>query len=316
MIPESRESEERILLTGKDPLAIAKATEARVGRRLPWVEPEEAGAAEATVWFCAGTPPSKPISLPRLRWIHSGWAGIENWFKRPEWRDGVELTRTVGDFPRRIAEYVACYLLADALGARESWRQMEAREWRRWTPGTLEGRALLVVGYGAIGRRVGEVARSLGMVTRGVRRGPLTPEDLALGIEEASAIDALLPGADVVVNLLPLTAETESFWNAARFARFRKGAVFVNVSRGATVDEGALVAALREERPARAILDVFREEPLPAENPLRLAPGVWITPHVAGIGTVEPLALEFAENWRRWISGDPLVHRVDRSRGY
>jgi len=311
----SAASEDRILLTAKDPRAVALATDACVGTPLPWVAPEEPAAVEATVWFCAGTPPGSPLSLPRLRWIHTGWAGIENWFQRPEWRDGVELTRTVGDFPKRIAEYVACYLLADALGARESWRQMEAREWRRWTPGTLAGRALLVVGYGAIGRRVGEVARALGMATRGVRRGPLTPEDHAHGVEEASALDALLPGADVVVNLLPSTAETESFWDAARFARFRKGAVFVNVSRGATVDEGALVAALEEGRPARAILDVFREEPLPASSPLRSAP-IWITPHVAGIGTVEPLAVAFAENWKRWIARDPLVHRVDRGRGY
>jgi len=306
----------RVLLTATDWRGVARATDAEAGGRLPWVLPGEPGADLATVWFCAGRPPAEPISLPRLRWIHSGWAGIEDWFGRSEWREGVELTRTVGDFPQRIAEYVACYLLADALGARESWRSMEAREWRRWTPGTLHGRSLLIVGHGAIGRRVGEVARAIGMATRGVRRGPLTAEDHALGVEEPSALDALLPGADVVVNLLPLTPETESFWEEGRFARFRNGATFVNVSRGATVDEDALLQALRAGRPARAILDVFREEPLPVQSPLRSAPGVWITPHVAGIGTVEPLAADFAENWRRWIARESLRRRVERARGY
>jgi phosphoglycerate dehydrogenase-like enzyme len=290
--------------------------EAEAGRTLPWVWPGKPDAGLATVWFCAGRPPAEPVSLPRLRWIHSGWAGIEDWFGRPEWREGVRLTRTVGDFPQRIAEYVACYLLADALGARESWRLMEAREWRRWTPGTLFGRSLLVVGYGSIGSRVAEVARALGMATRGVRRGPLTPEDHAMGVEERSALDALLPGADAVVNLLPRTPETEAFWNEELFARFRNGATFVNASRGATVDEGALLAALHAGRPARAILDVFREEPLSAEHPLRSAPGVWITPHVAGIGTVAPLAADFAENWRRWIAGKSLLRQVERARGY
>ena len=314
--PPRVEARARVLLTAGDPDAVARATEAALGGPLPWVRPEEPGASSATVWFCAGRPPAQTMSLPGLRWIHSGWAGVEDWFARAEWRDGVRLTRTVGDFPQRIAEYVAGYLLADALGARESWRQMEAREWRRWTPGTLAGRALLVVGHGAIGRRVAEVARALGMATRGVRRGPLTPADHALGVEEPSALEALLPGADVVVNLLPLTVDTESFWNAGRFARFREGAVFVNVSRGATVDERALVDALREGRPARAILDVFREEPLPAESPFRGSPNVWITPHVAGIGTVEPLAAAFAKNWGRWIVGEPLDHEVRRNRGY
>jgi len=307
---------ERVLLTASDPDAVARATERLAGGPLPWVRPGEPGASDASVWFCAGRPPAEPLSLSRLRWIHTGWAGVEDWFGRPEWREGVRLTRTVGDFPQRIAEYVAGYLLADALGARESWRQMEARAWRRWTPGTLAGRALLVVGHGAIGRRVGEVARALGMATRGVRRGPLTPEDHALGVEEASALDALLPGADVVVNLLPLTPETESFWSAARFGRFRPDSIFVNVSRGATVDEDALLAALAGGRPSRAILDVFREEPLPAGSPLRAAPGVWITPHVAGIGTVEPLAADFAANWRRWIARAPLHREVVRPRGY
>lgn len=317
MSGSERESRgDRILLTAADPEEVARAAEVAAGGRLPWVRPGEPDASEAAVWFCAGRPPTEAVSLPRLRWIHSGWAGIENWFGRPEWREGVHLTRTVGDFPQRIAEYVACYLLADALGARESWRLMESREWRRWTPGTLAGRALLVVGHGSIGRRIGEVARALGMATRGVRRGPLTPEDHALGVEESSALDALLPGADVVVNLLPLTRETESFWNADRFDRFRPGSVFVNVSRGATVDEDALVAALRGGRPSRAILDVFREEPLQATSPLRASPSVWITPHVAGIGTVEPLAADFAENWRRWIARKPLRHQVVRARGY
>ncbi|MGE5175306.1 MAG: D-2-hydroxyacid dehydrogenase [Hyphomicrobiales bacterium] len=305
-----------VLIEDKDPADLARRVAEATGGDVPWIAPGDARERDATVWLCGGPPAATPRALDRLRWIHTGWAGVDAWLARPEWRGDVVLTRTVGDFPQRIAEYVAGYLLADALGVREAIRQMEKGGWERWTPGTLAGRAMLVVGYGAIGRRVAEVARELGMATRGIRRGPLTAEDRARGIEDGSSLDALLPGADVVVTLLPLTAETESFWTAARFARMRPGAVFVNASRGRTVDEPALLAGLASGRPARAILDVFREEPLPASHPLRRAPGVWITPHVAGVGTSEAIAREFAGNWKRYRASEPLRERVDRGRGY
>jgi len=304
---------ELVLLEGGDS-EIRTAVDRLAGGPLPWAAPSH--ESQATVWFIPHRPPDAPRELPALRWIHSGWAGIEFWLDRPEWRDGVTLTRTVGDFPQRIAEYVVGWLLADSLGVPEAFRQMEARVWVRWMPGSLFGRSMLVVGYGAIGRRVAEAARALGMTVRGIRRGPLGPEDYALGVEEAASLEALLPGADVVVNLLPLTPETGAFWTRERFARTKEGSTFVNVSRGGTVDEGALLEGLERGRPARAILDVFREEPLPATSPLRSAPGVWITPHIAGRGTAEPLAAEFAANWMRYRDGAALRHVVDRARGY
>jgi phosphoglycerate dehydrogenase-like enzyme len=305
-----------LVLIEEDDAALRREVDAHAGGQLPWVAAGAAREARATIWFCAGKPPAAPRALPALRWIHSGWAGVESWFARPEWREGVLLTRTVGDFPQRIAEYVAGYLLADTLGVPEALRQMEARTWRQWTPESLAGRSLLVVGYGAIGRRVAEVARALGMSARGIRRGPLTAEDHARGVEEVSALEALLPAADVAVNLLPLTPETRDFWTADRFARMKRGSIFVNVSRGGTVDEAALAKAIREGRPARAILDVFQEEPLPPEHPLREARGVWITPHLAGAGTPAALASEFTANWLRWQRGQPLARQVDRARGY
>jgi phosphoglycerate dehydrogenase-like enzyme len=309
----SRAEAGTILLEGGDD-AIRREVERRAGTPLPWAAPGE--EARAAVWFCPHRLPMTPRALPALRWIQTGWAGVEGWFERPEWREGVLLTRTVGDFPQRIAEYVIGYLLADALGVDEALRQMEGGAWKRWTPRSLAGRSLLVVGHGAIGRRVAEAARGIGMSTRGIRRGPLAPEDLALGVEEPGALEALLPASDIVVNLLPLTPGTRSFWGRERFDRMKEGSTFVNVSRGATVDDEALIASLARRRPARAILDVFREEPLPASDPLRSAAGAWVTPHVAGIGTAEPLAAEFAANWLRYRDGAPLRNVVDRARGY
>jgi glyoxylate/hydroxypyruvate reductase A len=119
-----------------------------------------------------------------------------------------------------------------------------------------------------------------------------------------------------VVGLLPRTAETESFWGEERFAALADGAVFVNVGRGTSVDEEALLRGIQRGRPGFAILDVFREEPLPADDPLRREARVWITPHIAGAGTVPMMAAAFVANWRRYRSGKPLHHRVDRRRGY
>ena len=304
---------EVILLEGGD-RSMREIAERRAGAALPWAEPGQ--EKSATVWFCPGRPPATPRDLPALRWIHSGWAGIEDWFQRPEWKDGVQLTRTVGDFPQRIAEYVAGWLLAQSLDVPEAVRQMEQRTWRRWTSESLYGRTLLVVGYGAIGRRVAEVARGLGMHALGIRREPVTPEERATGVHSVEDLNPLLSSSSVVVNLLPLTKETAEFWNADRFRWMMPGSTFVNVSRGGTVDEAALIAGLAKNQPARAILDVFQEEPLPEAHPLRSTPGVWITPHVAGIGTQEPLAAEFAANWHRYRDGVPLRNVVDRARGY
>lgn len=304
------------LLTHDRPEALAAEIESILGERFPWVSPDHPEALRSDVWFCAHRPPAATLTLPSLVWIQSGWAGVENWLSRPEWRDGVTLTRTVGDFPERIAEYVFGYLLARELGVPEALDQMKGRAWRRWTPGTLAGRALLVVGFGAIGQRIGAVGQALGMAVDGIRREAPALAEAAEGVHGPAQLDSCLVRADVVVNVLPHTPATESFWNQERFARLKAGATFVNVSRGGTVDEAALLEGLSKGRPARAILDVFREEPLPATDPLRSAEAVWITPHVSGIGTLRPLAADFAENWRRFRDALPLRHVVGRARGY
>jgi len=306
----------RVLITDAEPEALAREIAKELGESIPWAWLKGAGDATADVWLCAGLPPDAPLALPALRWIQSGWAGIEAWLGRPEWREDVVLTRTVGDFPRRIAEYVFGYLLAWELGVPEALRQMEAREWKRWTPGALEGRSLLVVGHGAIGAEVGSVGRAFGMHVEGIRRGPVPSGPASTGVYGPDALRDRLTRAEFVINLLPRTPATESFWNRERFALMQAGATFVNVSRGATVDETALLEGIAMGRPARALLDVFREEPLPASHPLRAAKGVWITPHVAGIGTLRPLAEDFAENWRRYRGGLGLRNVVDRERGY
>lgn len=307
---------ERILITYSDPEGLAGAVEAESGKPLPWCRLDARGFEDATVWFCAGSPPEVPLRLPNLRWIQSGWGGVENWFDRPEWGADVALTRTVGDFPQRIAQHVFGYLLARTLHVDGALRQMAERSWKRWTPDSIAGRNLLIVGMGVIGVEVAAVARAFQMHVAGMRRGAGAKNGRALDARGTEDLPELLPWADIVVNLLPLTPKTESFWDAERFARMRPGSVFVNVSRGATVDENALLRGLERGRPESAILDVFRDEPLSSDHPLRGRDDVWITPHIAGVSTIPAMARDFAENLRRFCAEEPLRNRADRARGY
>jgi len=308
---------DRVLITSSDPGGLARAVEEILDQPLPWCRLDAPGFEQATVWFCAGSPPETALQLPSLRWIQSGWAGIENWFQRSEWGSAVTLTRTVGDFPERIAQHVMGYLLARVLRVDEAFREMTERSWKRWTPDSMAGKNLLVVGMGAIGLEVAAAARTFGMHVTGITRGaPAAGRGRALDAPGTRDLPELLRWADVVVNLLPLTPETESFWNAERFQAMKPGAIFMNVSRGSTVDESALLRALGRKRPGFAILDVFRQEPLPPESPFRGRDDVWITPHVAGISTIPALARDFAENWKRFQAGETLRNVVDRARGY
>lgn len=306
----------RVLLVDPDPDRMASAVEEYVGESIRWASPEDRSLADVRIWFCAAPPPGRFLNLPSLEWIHTGWAGVEGWMRRPEWREGVTLTRTVGDFPERMAEYVFGYLLAQELGVARAIREMQSRAWKRWTPGSIAGMRLLVAGHGAIGRHIADVGRAFGMNVRAIRRGEVTEAEKHEGIHSAGDLNRFLPFSDVVVNVLPLTRETESFWNAERFSRMREGSVFVNISRGGTVDEGALHDGILRGRPGRAILDVFREEPLPPDHPFRGMDEIWVTPHVAGVGTVEALARSFGANWMQWRLGKPLRNVVDRERGY
>jgi len=307
---------DRVLITYSDPEGLARAISEAIGEPLPWCRLDGPRFDEAEVWLCAGPPPEAPLRIPGLRWIQSGWAGVEIWFTRPEWSGDVTLTRTVGDFPERIAQHVFGHLLAGTLDVREALRQMKERSWQRWTPASIAGQNLLVVGMGAIGNEVAAVGRAFRMQVKGVRRSGDAPAGSPDGAHGAAEIDDLLPWADIVVNLLPLTTETESYWSVERFARMRRGSTFVNVSRGGTVDEEALLRSLDSGRVGRAILDVFRQEPLSEAHPLRGKDSVWITPHVAGVGTASAMAKDFAENWRRYRAGSPFQNQVDRARGY
>lgn len=194
---------------------------------------------------------------------------------------------------KKLPELVAAQL--DAV-----WRRPDFREMR-----DLEGLSVLIVGYGSIGRALESRLQPFGVSVQRVAR---TPRE---GVHDAGALPMLLPGADVVVVLLPLTPETERFVDEDFLSRMRQGALLVNPARGRLVDMDALTRALAEHR-IRAALDVTDPEPLPDGHPLWKVEGVLITPHIAGsvAGFYDRAWRLVADQVRRYMSGEPLRNVV------
>jgi phosphoglycerate dehydrogenase-like enzyme len=243
--------------------------------------------------------------LPGLRVVQSLSAGVD-WLL-PKVPAGIVVCRAVGVHDGPVSEWVVAAILAMQRRLPAFIEFQRRAEWNRSgaEPATIddiEGHTVLVVGHGSIGRALAARLAPFGARVTGVAR---RARDDA---QPVSALPDLLPQADVVVNLLPLTPETEKFVDAAFLARMKPGALFVNAGRGKTVDTDALVEALRSGR-IRAALDVTDPEPLPADHPLWRVPNVLITPHVAGaVARWEPRGYRFAgEQIRRYATGQPLL---------
>lgn len=252
-----------------------------------------------------------------LRWVHVASTGVDP-VLFPELVDSdVVLTNSREVFDGPIAEYVAGCVLAlrrDLLGTLAFQRR---HEWRHRETRRVAGQSAVVVGAGPIGRATAVMARALGCRVRVVasRRRDDDEFGVVYGVDE---LDGLLEDADVVIAALPLTSGTRGLFDARRLAAMKAAALFVNVSRGAVVDEDALVGALRDGRLAGAALDVFEQEPLPQDHPLWDMANVIVSPHMSGdfVGWRDVLARMFVDNFTRWIRGEPLEGVVDKRLGY
>ncbi len=274
--------------------------------------------AEADVVVALDLPQHLRRLAPRLRWIQGIGAGISHLFT-VDLPDGVVMTSAAGIGAPSIAEFVLGRLISEWKGFDRLAELQREHSWDS-TAGvgrTFAGSTLLVVGFGAIGQAVAHLARAFGVRVVAIRRAPaLSP--LADQVAAPDRLHSLLGEADAVVIAAPATAETESLFDATAFAAMKPGAVLVNVARGTLVDEKAMVAALRDGRLRRAILDVTRIEPLPINSPLWDEPGVVLSPHTATATDhyVADLMLLVADNLGRWVRGEPLRNRVDPVRGY
>jgi phosphoglycerate dehydrogenase-like enzyme len=254
---------------------------------------------------------------PRLRWIQSISAGVEDFVSPALAAHGVVLTSAAGVYDAGLAESVLGFLLAFSSRVLEDAR-LEPGAWPADGTRLLRGTTVLVVGAGSIGTEVGRLLRAAGLHVRGVARTPRPPDGTFDGIVGSEELHAELGRADHVVNVLPITDATRGVFDADAFAAMRRHAVFVNIGRGATVDEPALIEALSHGRIAGAALDVFEVEPLPDASPLWRMPNVLVSPHRAGDHErwqSDVVAL-FVDNLERFVAGEPLRNVVDVELGY
>ena len=197
----------------------------------------------------------------------------------------------------------------------------ERKHWERYAGTDLVGRTMVVVGVGTIGRKVARIGRAFGMTVIGIKRDPAGIDPATLNLHELHAPHQLadvLPRAEYLVLLTPHTSETEKMIGAPELAALPTGAIVINIARGAVIDEPALVESLQSGHLGGAALDVFAEEPLPAESPLWDLPNVLVSPHSGSTSDRENGRLTnlFCENLRRFIEGEPLLNVLDTEKLY
>jgi phosphoglycerate dehydrogenase-like enzyme len=288
-----------------------------------------------------GAPPRDLSRASGLKWVQVHMAGVNTLLDHPLYTDtSVLLTTTSGVHAATIAEYAITVLLALAhrvprmveWQAKGTWPPDKDR-WSLFVPTEMRGSTLGIIGYGSIGRELARIAKTaFGMSVLACKRDPSRREDSGYALPGTGDPEGALPDAwfspeklsdllarsDAVVMCAPLTPETERMIGVTELRAMKPSAYFVNVGRGATVDEAALARALADKRIAGAAIDVFAEEPPPVRHPFYELDNVIVSPHVSGfLPSYDERCLElFAENLRRYLAAAPLLNLVDRAKGY
>lgn len=253
-----------------------------------------------------------------LEWVHVAAAGVDAILFDELRSSDVVLTNAHGIFDRPIAEYVLACVLAFDKELHHSRVLQNRREWHHRDTRRTYGSTALIVGTGGIGREIARVLRMLGIEVRGVGR-TAREGDPDFGTIVPSSDLALHAGwADHVVAVAPLTDQTRGMIGAEVFEAMKDSAHFVNVGRGALVDEPSLVKALARGEIAGASLDVVAVEPLPRASPLWAMPQVQISAHLSGdvTGWRDDLADQFKDNLERWVTGRSFEHVVEKELGF
>ncbi len=257
---------------------------------------------------------------PGVRWVHARSAGLDHVLVPEVVAHPAVLTNGRGAYSAALAEFALAGLLFFLKDVRRLVAQQAASSWEPFDMGRLEGRTVGIVGYGDIGRAVAARLRPLGVDALALRRRPERSQGDELALESLAPerLLELVSRSDDLVVALPLTPATRGFVGRAAIAAMKPSGVLVNVGRGPTVDEAALVEALEAGRIRGAALDVFETEPLPPGHPLWRLPNVLLSPHCADNvpGWVEGGMRVFLRQLERFRRGEPLQDVVDKHAGY
>ncbi|HSB66271.1 MAG TPA: D-2-hydroxyacid dehydrogenase [Anaerolineales bacterium] len=258
---------------------------------------------------------SKVINqLPRLTWVQTTWAGVENLVSLGMRRNYL-LTNARGVYGPMMSEYVFGYLLAIERQIIPRWQAQQAGKWDATTPGSLRGKWIGLCGVGTIGAHLAATARHFNMHVFGYTLKRETCPDIDQ-YYHAGDWQKFASDLDYLVCTLPGTHRTKGLVSSTFLAALPRKAWLINVGRGSTVDETALIQALSARAIAGAVLDVFNEEPLPADHALWSTPNTFITSHTAARNYLPDIAALFIDNYKRYVDGRPLLYQVDFDQGY
>jgi phosphoglycerate dehydrogenase-like enzyme len=276
---------------------------------------EQMARTEALMAY--GAPPGLLPAMPKLRWAQSMTAGVEGWIALPDLPKNLMLTCARGTHKESMPENIIGALFYVAKPYAAAAENQKQRKWVHNVAQPLTGKTLGILGLGAISQEVARLAVALGMRVVGTKRRPEAMANVA-EVLPAAKTPEVLAQSDFVVNLLPATKDTDNFMNAERLGKMKPTAWLLNFGRGHTIKDDDLVAAVKAKKIAGAVLDVFRQEPLPAEHPFWSTEGIIVLPHIGGPhpqrdGIVAKL---FVDNLRLFLDGKPLKEVVDRAAGY
>ena len=305
-------------------------------RTLPNGRWPENWTTDAEIYYAQGAVP--PLAqAPNLQWVQTHYAGIDSLENSDLWQSEVMITTASGVHAANMAQYALTQILLWAHRVPNWFDYKKTKTWskNRWdmfVPQELNGKTLGILGYGSIGRQLARLAKPFGLkilVTKRdarqladtgyVEPGQGDPEGtLPDRIYPSEATRSMVAECDYVVITLPFTERTHHLFDEELFKAMKPTAFLVNVGRGPIIKETALVRGLKKGWLAGAGLDVFEEEPLPEDSPLWQLENVILTPHISGFTPhYDERATDiFAENLRRYLSGEPLLNQVDRAHGY
>jgi len=286
-------------------------------------EPSPAGLADIEAiswWYTVRHIDDIVRGAPKLRWLHSGSAGVDRLLSPTiVSRQGLTVTDSGPAFEVSISEFVMAWILSVARRLPELDAQQRDRVWNSLQQDEVSGKTVGIIGLGPIGRGVAARTKAFGMRTLGLRRSQAPVDAVDEVLTGRDGLTRLLSTSDYVVIAAALTGETRTLIGREQLAAMKSTAWLINIARGAMIDETALVEALRSGKIAGACLDVFETEPLPQDSLLWEMSNVHIAPHNSGgmtEGVRERQKQLFLDNLRRFVSGEPLADVVDVARGY
>jgi phosphoglycerate dehydrogenase-like enzyme len=261
---------------------------------------------------------------PRVRWVQATSAGIGEFVRSKGYARSMPrtiFTTASGVHAQPLAEFCIMAMLTFHKKFLQTLRDQRRRHWQRFAGTDLRGQTLVIVGVGRVGKEIARVAKALGMRVVGVKRTTAGADLAALHLDELygpSELACALTQAENLVLIAPHTRETERMVGAKELMLLPEGAVFINIGRGALVDESALIESLRSGRLLGAALDVFQEEPLPWESALWDMDNVIVSPHSASTSDRENERITdlFCENLRRFLDGRPLLNQLNTELGF